>query len=369
MPGPEEAGSAPPRRPVHPLVELLGSYSWRLIAIGIVGWVALRLLAQLRVVVFPVVVALLITIVLSAPARWLRARGWPPLAATWVVFLGFLGVIVTAGFLIVPAVADEFAGLGPTVGRAVDQVENWLVEDSPFDLSQRRLDELQEQAGQTIRRTLSGSGGVVLHTAVVVIEVVAGALLALVMTFFFVKDGEKMQRWALGHIPEDRRDLVCRLSSRAWRTLAAYLRGSAMLGVIEGLIIGVTLWLAGGALVIPVMMLTFMAAFVPFVGAAVAALVAVAVALATAGVAPALVVAAVAVGVQQLDNDVLAPFVFGKALSLHPLVIIVSLAAGGALAGIAGAVMAVPLTAVVINVTAEARAAAADGEPGGEGAG
>jgi predicted PurR-regulated permease PerM len=347
-----------PDRPhprVHPTVERLGAYAWWSIGIGIVALAFLHVLGLLRVVVFPLVVALFLTVALTAPARWLRRRGLPHLLSVWAVFLGFLGLFALAGFLIVPALADEFADLGPTVGEGIDDIERWLVEDSPFDLDQERLDELREQASDRISDAARGSSGVLLDTAVLVVEVFAGIILSLVMTFFFLKDGERFQAWALRRIPAEHREAARRGARRGWQTIAGYLRGSAMLGLIEGAIIGVTLLVTGASLIVPVIVLTFFAAFVPFVGAIVAGVVAVAVALATAGFTPALIVAAVALAVQQLDNDLLAPYVFGKALDLHPLIILVAVAAGGTLAGLAGAFLAVPVTACAINVTAAVR--------------
>jgi predicted PurR-regulated permease PerM len=341
---------------VHPLVERLGAYAWRLIAIGVVGLAVLHLLERLRLVLFPVVIATLLTVALSGPASWLRRRGFRPLAAAWVVFLGFLGLLVAVGFLIVPSMIDEFADLGPAVSDAYEDVADWIVEDSPFDIDRARLDELEEQARDAIGRATSGSGAVVVQGAVLLLEILAGLVLALVLTFFMVKDGERFQGWALARVRPERHDVVRRMAARGWSTLGGYLRGSAMLGLVEGVIIGGALWLVGASLAVPVAVITFAAAFVPFVGAVVAGVIAVAVALATAGTGPAVVIAVVAVVVQQFDNDLLAPYVFGKSLSLHPVVVLLVIASGGALAGLAGAFLAVPTAAVVINVLAELRA-------------
>ena len=210
---------------------------------------------------------------------------------------------------------------------------------------------MSDKVGETAR----GSSGVILDTAVLIAELFAGILLSLVMTFFFLKDGERFQQWALRRIPSQHHDATRRGADRGWRTIAAYLRGSAILGILEGAIIGIALLLTGASLIVPVMVLTFLAAFVPFVGAFVAGAIAIAVALATGGFTSALIVAGVALAVQQLDNDLLAPFIFGKSLDLHPLIILVSVAAGGTLAGLAGAFLAVPLTACIINVTAAVR--------------
>lgn len=346
-----------PARPVNPAIDRLAAYSWRVIVIGVVGLAILALLERLRVVVFPVVVATFLTVLLAPPARWLRRHGWPNLLSTWAVFLGFIGVLVLAGALIVPAITQEFEELGPTITEAVDDIEEWLVNDSPFDIDQKRVDEFREQLDERAGDAISSNAGVAVRGAVLVVEIVAGLVLALVLTFFFVKDGERFQRFALRRIPPERHELARRLATRGWAALAGYLRGSAILGVIEGIAIGITLALVGGGLVAPVMAITFAAAFIPLVGAVVAGAIAVLVALVTAGFTSALIVLAVAIIVQQFDNDLLAPFVFGKTLELHPVIILLSVTAGATLFGLAGAFLAVPVTAVIVNVTTEAQVA------------
>ncbi len=354
----ERRGATESGRRVHPVVDRLAAYSWRLLVIAVAGWGLLWLLQALRLVVFPVIAALLLTVALSVPARGLRNRGWPPLLATWAVFLGFLGVVVAAVALVVPALADEFGRLPATVEDGVHQVETWLAEDSPIPVDRARLEELQSQFGDVLRRSVASPGGFVLRGAVLFVELVAGLLLALVLAFFFVKDGERFQRAAMAALPEERGALAGRLAGRAWQTLGGYLRGAAVLGAIEAVIIGVTLAVVSAGLILPVVVLTFAAAFVPFVGAAVAGITAVLVTLVTAGSVPALVVAAVALAVQQLDNDLLAPIVYGRALNLHPVVILLAVAGGASVGGFIGAFLAVPVTATVVNVAAEARAQA-----------
>lgn len=349
-----------PERRVHPTVDRLAAYSWRLLVVAAAGWAVLRLLDALRLVVFPVIVALFLTVALAVPARALRRRGLPPLAAAWAVFLGFLAAVAGVVALVVPALADEFSQIPPTIADAFGRIETWLVEDSPVPVDQARLDQLQSQLGETLRNSVSSPGGFVLQGAVLFAEVVAGLLLALVLTFFFVKDGERFQRAALGAFPEERRELVGRLAGRAWETLAGYLRGAAALGAVEATIMGITLVAVSGGLILPVVVLTFVAAFVPFVGAAAAGIVAVLVTMVTAGFVPALIVAGVALVVQQLDNDLLAPVVYGKALDLHPVVVLLAVAGGASVAGFVGAFLAVPVTATVVNVTAEAREATAE---------
>lgn len=286
---------------------------------------------------------------------WLRRRGWPPLLATWTVFLGFLGLVVAAVALVVPSFVEEFRRLPSTLDDGADGVETWLVEDSPVPVDRARLDELQSQVGGVLRGSVASPGGFVLRGAVLIVELPAGLLLALVLAFFFVKDGERFQRAAMAALPEERRPLAGRLAGRAWQTWGGYLRGAALLGAIEAAIMAVTLAIVSAGLILPVVVLTFAGAFVPFVGAAVAGVTAVLVTLVTAGLVPALIVAGVALAVQQLDNDLLAPVVYGRALNLHPVVILPAVAGGASVGGFIGAFLAVPVTATVVNVVAEAR--------------
>jgi putative heme transporter len=356
----DEGGEA---RRVHPLIDRLGATSWRLIGIGIVLAVAFWLLAKLWVIVLALAVAVLFARALNGPAEWLRRRGLPPALVAATVIVGF--GLVMAGIVasLVPAVAAEFDDLGPTVDDAVDDIERWLVEDSPFDVSRQDVEDFRDQADDRVSEYLSSSSGTLINGTMVFFEVVTALVLALITSFFILKDGGRFGQWTVSLLPERHRPLVTRLATRAWRTLGGYLRGSAMLGLIEGTIIGLTVFLVGGHLAVPVAVVTFFAAFIPFAGAIVAGLLAVLVTLVTAGPGAAIVVGIVALIVQQFDNDLLAPLVFGRSLELHPLIVLFSLAGGGALLGPIGAVFAVPVSAVVINVIAEARAASVEHRP------
>lgn len=361
----------PPRRAaarVHPAIERLGAYSWRLIAIAVVGWGVLWLLGRLWVVVLAVVIALLFTRPLIVPAQWLRDRGVPPALSALLSMLGLALILGGLGWLVYSAAADEFDQLGGTVSQALDDVERWLVEDAPFDISRSQLDDLRAQAGERVSGFLRNSSSTVVSGVVVLFEVLAGLLLALITTFFLLKDGPRFQRAALRAVPEERHHLARAMAARAWATLGGYLRGAAILGLVEAVILGAALWLTGSGLVIPVMIIVVLGAFVPFVGAIVSALIAVLVALATGGFGAALIVAIVALVVQQLDNDLLAPVIYGKALALHPLTVLFAITAGGALFGPAGAILAVPVAAVIVNVASEYREQAGGTAAPGSGA-
>ena len=352
----------PPPRPagggarVHPVVATAGAYAWRLIGIGIVGWAVLRLMTALWVLVLAGAVALLLGRALDPVANVLRRRRLPPALVAAVTLVGFLVVLAGIVSLLVPSIVDEFSDLGPTLEESIDDLEDWLVNDSPFDISRRDVNEFREESGDRVRDALESQSGTVVSGTVVAFEVITGLVLAMVTTFFVLKDGDRFGRWLLTFVPEGRRPLARRLAAKSWATLGGYLRGSATLGLIEGTIIGTTVWLVGGALAVPVGVITFFAAFLPFAGAVLAGAVAVLVTLVSAGFTPAVIVLVVAVLVQQFDNDLLAPIVFGRNLELHPLIVLGAIVAGSTLFGAFGAVLAVPVTAVTLNVVAEWRA-------------
>lgn len=326
--------------------------SWRLLGFGAVLFLATVLLWKLRLVVLPVFVAMLLTSVLAPLVVRLERRGWRTLAATWLVFLGFIAVLVGAGLAILPPTVAEFDGLSESVETGIQDVEDWLV-DGPLNLDRRDVGEFTDDPAGRIAEVVRSSSGSFVTGAVLVGEAIAGALLALVLTFLFLKDGRRFQAWALAHTPVDRRDLVRDASARAWDALAGYLRGAALLGLIEATIIGLTLWIVGGSLVGPVAILTFFAAFFPIVGAVLAGVLATLVALTSGGFSAAVIVAVVAVAVQQLDNDLLVPFIYGQTLKLNPAVILIVLTAGGALGGIVGAFLAVPVTGAISGALSE----------------
>lgn len=369
---PSAGGSpAPGRARINPVIDRLGVTAWRLVGMGIVFVAAVWLLARLWVIVLAVAIATLFARAMNPVAVWLRGKGMKPALVAVTVMLGF--TLVMAGIIaaLVPPIRNSFEDLGPTIEQSIDDLEDWLVDDSPFDVSRQDIRDFREDARDRVGDAFSSSEASVVSGTMVAFEVITALVLSLITTFFILKDGERFGRWLTEFVPGRHRPLAMRLARKAWWTLGGYLKGAAILGVVEGTIMAVTVWLAGGTLAVPVGVITFFAAFVPFAGAVVAGTIAVLVTLVTGGVTGALIVLVVAIVVQQLDNDILAPFIYGKGLELHPLVVLFALAGGSALMGPVGALFAVPVSAVTINVIAEARQAHRDGdvaEPAGESA-
>ena len=340
-------------RSVHPIVSVAAAYAWRLLVVGVFLWGVVWVADRLLVVLVPLAVAGLLARALWPVSRWLRQRVPPALAAT-LTELGFVLVLVGGLGLVGWAVAGQVDELGPTLDRALDDVTDWLVDDSPFDVTRDDVDGWRETAEEMLPEVVT-DGATATSGIVLAGEIVVGTLLSLVVTFFLLKDGNRMADRAVQLAPTRHRPVTARAIRRGWDAAGGYLRGAALLGAIEAVIIGVTSFLVGAELVAAVMLLTFLAAFVPIAGAVVSGAVAVMVALVTAGTSAAVVVAVVAILVQQFDNDLLAPAIYGRATRLHPLVVLLGIVAGGALFGFVGAVFAVPFLAVVINAVDEVR--------------
>lgn len=347
--------SGPSSRPVHPLIERTAAYAWRLVGIGLVIAGLVWLLGQLLVVVVPILVGGLLARALDPASRRLMERGLKPALAATTAVVGLLVAVIGVLGLVGATVADELDDLGPTLSRGLADVKDWLVEDSPFDVSRTDIDRWAADASDAASAFLRSGDGRLLSGALAAVEVLLGTILSLIVAFFVLKDGRRLVGHVSGSAAATRQPGVESVIGRGWEAAGAYLRGAALLGVVEAIAIGAALFTAGAELVAPVMVITFLAAFVPIVGASAAGVIAVLVALATAGPVAAAIVAAVVLVVQQLDNDLLAPVIYGRALRLHPLVILLGIASGGALFGIVGTIFAVPVLAVGLNAVDEAR--------------
>jgi putative heme transporter len=344
------AGGRPPADPrpeVPPALHRLAGWSWRLLAIGLATGLVVYLLILLEVVVIPVVVALFLATLLVPLVRWLEARGWPHLGAVVAVFLAAVLLVVGLISVFVPLVGNEIGPLRSRVDEGIARVTDYLA-GPPLRLSQddldRYVDQAREQLSANSRRITRG----VAAGAVLVGEVLTGLVLTFFLTFFFVKDSERFTSWILDFVGERRREDARELGRRAATAVSGYLRGQATVGLVDAVFIGIGLAVVRVPLVLPLAFLTFVAAFLPLVGAFVAGALAALVALVTKGPLAALIVVGITVAVQQLEGHVLAPLLLGRAVALHPVVIILALGAGGILGGIVGAFLAVPVAAVVV---------------------
>ncbi|MDP8969588.1 MAG: AI-2E family transporter [Actinomycetota bacterium] len=334
---------------------------WRVLVVVAVTALVLWLAARLYLATAPVVIALFLATVAVPAARWLERLRLPRTPAAAVTVLGGLIVLLGLIGLAVPRFVSEMGQLGEQVQKGWEAILQW-VEGSQLPVSADQLRQLVDRTGQEARanagRLLTGAlGGVAL-----VAEILTIGLLSLIVLFFLVKDREPITGWILRQAPEPRREAVRRGAERAWATLTGYVHGLVIVATGDAVAIGLGLLLIGVPLVLPLTALTFFGAFIPIVGAFAAGLVAVLVALVSGGPTDALLVLGLFFVVQQLEGNFLQPVVMGRVVQLHPVVVLLVLTAGATVAGIAGAFLAVPVTAVLAAVTNELRSDG-DGPP------
>jgi putative heme transporter len=315
-----------------------------LIVVG--GIVLLALFAKLMmVVVIPVIVALLLATLLAPLARWLGRKGAAPALASalavgiaFVLFLGLWGLVIPPFVSQVPDVVENVQQGAGQVGDAA----------APLGLSDREVQDAIRKA----RDQLQGGqvAGTVLTGALLVVQWAAAVILIVVLTFFFIKDGTQLRDWTVELFAEERRQVLREILDRAWSALATYVQGVFLVATIDAVLIGIVLLIVGVPIALPLIVLTFLAAFFPIIGSVLAGAAATLVALVSGGVVDAAIVLAAIIGIQQLESNVLYPMVVGKRLQLHPVAILLALTAGGVLAGVAGAFLAIPVAAVVSAV-------------------
>jgi predicted PurR-regulated permease PerM len=322
------------------------AWSWRLLLLAIVLYVAARVAALLYLVVVPCAAATLLTALLQPLTARLRRRGLPPLAATWCVLL--LAIILLAGAvsLVATRVQAEYPGLVTQVKHTTIQIQSWLA-GPPFHLRTGNLQKLSDNVVKYLSQHRSLVEGTVVTGGRIVAELLAGVVLTFFVTFFLVKDGDRIWGWLTSRLqaePKRRADLA---GNAAWQAVVYYVRGTVAVAAIHATVLGITLAVINAPLAAPLALLMFLAAFVPLVGVLVAGALAILVVLAAKGWLAAVIVLAVMVVMSQLEGHLLQPQVVGKMVRLHPLAVILVLAVGGVVAGIAGAVVAVPITAAV----------------------
>ncbi len=365
---PEQQGSAPPgersdagpvaQSPdarVPPALQRAAAWSWRLLLTGLVIYLAFRFAVALRLVVLPFIGAVLLTALLQPMKSWLKRRGLAPLLATWCSFLAALVVIAGVITLFANRVSADYQTLAAEVTKTAHQVERSLA-GPPFHLNAARLQHLTNELVNYISQHKAQIAGTVLTGGKYALEFTAGLVLALFIAFFLLKDGARIWAWLVkGFAPESRRR-ADRAGEAAWKALTNYIRGTTLVAAIHALFIGLALWLLGVPLLVPFIVLIFLAAFIPIIGILVVGALAILVTLATKGWVAAVILLAVFVLENQIEGHLLQPLVVGRLVRLHPLAIILVLAVGGILAGIPGAIIAVPVAAVVTYAWAALRA-------------
>ncbi|MGY1620061.1 AI-2E family transporter [Geodermatophilus sp. SYSU D00691] len=303
-------------------------------------------LGKFWVVLLPIVLGLLFTTVLWPPARFLRRHGWPPALAATVALLGFLAVFGAIVAVIVPQVADQSGELADQTVAALEDVQEWL-QGPPFNIGEDQIGNAIDSAIARLQENATDIAGYALTTATSIGNGLINLVLALVLSFFFLKDGPRWTPWLAAQTGPRAAPHVTALSQKAWTTLSEFIKQQALVGFVDAFFIGVGLLVLGVPLVIPLAVITFLGAFIPIIGAFVAGAFAVLIALVTEGPTDALIVLIIVIVVQQIEGNVLQPIIQGRGFNLHAAVVILAVTAGSSLAGIIGAFLSVPVAALI----------------------
>ncbi|MEU9075754.1 AI-2E family transporter [Kitasatospora sp. NPDC004745] len=349
-----------PGRPATPAeavpwsLRVAAESTWRLLLLGAALYAVFYIVDMLRLVAFAVLASLLISALLEPSVSWLRRRGVPRSLAAGGVFLSGLAGIGLVGWFVVWQVTTNLSKVTTQVKDGVNQLRDWMI-TGPLHLTQQQITDFANQITKAITTNTDQLTSASITGAQIAVEVLTAVLMTFFTTFFFLYDGGRIWNWALRGLPRHSRFAMAGAGPKAWATLTAYVRGTVCVAFIDAVCIGVGIDLLGVPLAMPLAVIIFLGAFVPLVGALVTGTVAVLIALVTQGPWTALMVLVVLVAVMQIESHILQPLILGRAVRVHPLGVVLGVAAGGIIGGIGGAVVAVPLIAVTNTVVTHLR--------------
>lgn len=326
----------------------VGRRAWALV--GILALVAAALYAtqRLMLLVAPLVLALFPAALLEPVSRWLKDHKVPPSLASLLTIIASIALIAGVIAALVPVVRAELPELIEAGEQGIEQLQGFL-EDDPLGLGIGGLDQLLQQAQELVGQA-GEYAGQALEALITVVEGVTATIFLLVALFFYLKDDRRLARGFGDLLPQRVRGDATAMASRVWNTLGSFFRGQLLIALVDAIFIGLGLVILQVPLALPLAVLIFFGGLFPIVGAFATGTLAVLVGLADGGLLTGLIVLGIVVGVQQLEGNVLEPLVLGRAIRLHPLLVIVAVAGGGILIGILGAFLAVPIVASVARV-------------------
>jgi predicted PurR-regulated permease PerM len=329
---------------VPPLIHKGAAWSWRLLVILGFGVALIWVIARLQVIVVPVALALMVTALMIPAVDFLDRRGAPRGGAVALVLLS--GIAIVGGLLsfVVSQFVTGLPGLVDQVTQSIESTRAWLIE-GPAHLSKDQITNAGNSAIEALRNNQAKLTSGALSTAATVTEIITGALLVLFTLIFFLHGGRNIWQFVTRIFPENVQERVRDAGRAGFHSLIGYVRATFLVALVDAVGIGTGLAIMGVPLALPLASLVFLGAFIPLVGAVVAGFLAVVVALLAKGFVYALITLGLIIAIQQLEGHVLQPLVMGRAVSIHPLAVVLAIAAGAVLAGIVGALLAVPTVA------------------------
>ncbi len=326
------------------------AYAWRLLLIAAAAGVIIWIVIQLKLLVIPLLIGILVTALLWPAFEWMLRHRFPRWVAIVISLIGTVAIVSGLLWLVGWQISREWAQVQVRTTQAVDEFRQYLI-DGPLHLTETQIQDYIDQGFALIQQQaeLLWSGALAIGTTAG--HVLVGALLTLFILICLLADGGGIWRWTTKLFPRDARPAVDAAARSGWRTVVNYAKTQLLVATIDSIGIGLGAFLLGVPLAIPVAVLVFLGAFVPIVGAVTTGAVAVFLALVYNDPLNAFWMLVVVIGVQQFEGHVLQPILMGTAVKVHPLAVVLVVAGGSMIAGIPGALFAVPLAAFV-NVVA-----------------
>lgn len=336
----------PVEQELPPGIRMAGAWSWRLLAVGAVLGVLIWVIIQLRELVIPVLVSVLVSALLVPLVEFLQRHRWPRWLAILVSLLLAFVIVAALLYLAIFQIRSQFGDLRHQSVASFQQFRGWLT-TGPLGLSENQIDGYLASAGTALQKDsqifISGA----LSVGTTVGHLVAGFLIALFSTLFILIDGRGIWVWIVRLFPRRARVALDGAGQAGWTTLRSFVRVQILVAAVDAAGIGITAAILQLPLVIPISVLVFLGSFIPVVGAVLTGVLAVFVALVYNGWAAALIMLGGVLVVQEIEGHVLQPLIMGTAVKVHPLAVVLAVAGGSMLAGIPGALFAVPFAAVL----------------------
>ncbi|MPV53219.1 AI-2E family transporter [Corynebacterium sp. zg331] len=318
----------------------------RVLVIVITALVGSFILREFWQGLLPVILAIIVCTVLAGPTNWLRRHRVPPAPAALLTLLVFFSLIGAVFVFIAPDIVRQSGVLYLQAFDGIQRLRLWL-EQPPLNIGSSELDVVINEAATWLQEQAGAIAGGILSGVSTVTSIAVTLGVVLVLTFFFLKDGHRFLPWLRGVAGQRQGWHATELLTRAWRTLGGFIRAQALVSLVDAVFIGLGLIIIGVPMALALAVITFVAGFIPIIGAFTAGALAVLIALVSLGVPQAVATLVVVVAVQQLEGNILSPILQSRAMNLHPVIILVSVTIGGSLFGIVGAFLAVPVAAMI----------------------
>ena len=333
---------------VEPIVRKTAAWAWRLLVILTALVALLLVIKRLEIIVVPLLLALMLSALLVPIVDWLDRRGAPRGGAVALVILGGFAILGGIMTFVVSQFVVGVPDLASQVEHSIDSAKKWLI-DGPLHLSRQQIDHAGNSAIQALQNNEEKLTSGALATAATITEIITAALLMFFTLIFFLYGGRNIWQYVTKIFPTDVRDRVRAAGAAGYHSLTGYIRATFLVALVDAAGVGTGLVIMSVPLALPLASLVFLGAFVPLIGAVLSGFLAVIVALLAKGFVYALITLGVLIGVNQLEAHILQPLVMGRAVSIHPLGVVVAISTGSVLAGIVGALLSVPTVAFFNN--------------------